>query len=141
MVTSDKPIRKFAYPIPNKILQQTKDEVSKLMQLGASPHEMCQGYSIFDPERKRLNNLLKEVNLRRRKQQKVNLLRINKGRIKYEYSKGDTVYRFVKQKSKLDPAWDGPFTIQSIDNEGNTNTISNSTLITKVNLKQIRTLL
>lgn len=108
--------------------------------LGASPHELVQGYSAFDPSHRDTSHLLNLCFKRSLEAANSDELRSNAGRIPYSYHLGQSVMKQSQKQGKLAESWDGPYEIINIDDQQNRFTLKGQGKQLDANVKQIRPL-
>ena len=106
--------------------------------LNCSPHELKYKYSMYDPYKRQLNNLIPKALITMNKHAIYNNKRINKNRKNYVFNQGDVVYKSNPKTNKLEASWKGPYVIKNIDEDKYVVTLESSDHTLKTNIKYIR---
>jgi hypothetical protein len=67
-----------------------------------------------------------------------NLIKANKSRIDFDYQPGQQCYKHIHEPTKIDPRWDGPYTITKIHTNGTVEIQLDDDLIERVNIRRIK---
>ena len=126
------PIRQVLKQI-NWVLQNQPRRDTRL-----SLYEIRYQRSAFDPCQRSLAQLVAKVPHMTAQACIREAARINRKRRPHLYKPGDIVYHDARPTGKLDPVWDGPFTVTEIKANGNVAIIQSPHQHLETNIKRIR---